>query len=341
MRLEDAEKLAGLTTVQNALLQITEWPCQDQQYDVTRHGFDVGLVNGSEGVRLSNVDIEMPHLVKGLIDMCRCAIESAGDILKFNSIRVDWNYTQRRLTKRGQRGLCAYLGIGKYSGGELQLGSEYFVTLDRLVIFDPSELHAHRYFRGNKIGITCSWHPDTHMADQTIIQHFPQTHVHRGVAEPMRISILSRDLGCFNTLVTTQHGQLELQYKRQGVWALKLEDDLSLSERHLLDTYNKGYEFQTKEWESTIYTVSDTASAASRPLPNTFYAQFLEKYNLQVPRIDYRTPFIILVSVKWGNAVVIGNRALPFYSSMYFYTNYMQICSSSPMHSTAQGVMFD
>ena len=110
MRLEDSEKLAGLTTVQNALLQITEWPCQDQQYDVTRHGFDVGLVNGSEGVRLSNVDIEMPHLVKGLIDMCRCAIESAGDILKFNSIRVDWNYTQRRLTKRGQRGLSASAG---------------------------------------------------------------------------------------------------------------------------------------------------------------------------------------------------------------------------------------
>lgn len=341
MSLAEADSAScGASTLNDILMSIRQWPEQDRLYGGPAvKGFDIGVVNRDGVPCLSEVDMLFPSLCRRIVDFCRRQIETVGSPVVFNSIQVSYNHAQRRLG-REKGGLCAFIGIGSYTGGELQVGTEYFVTLNRVVVFDSGEMHAHKYSRGSRFGLLCAMRPGAKsIAHELSI--YPTECIPRGIAVPMHVSILSKDLGCFNTFVTTQHGLVELPYKRQGIWALKLEDDFRITERLLVDTYFEQKPFITKEWDTTIYTVSDTACATSRPLACQFYEEFVRNHGLHIPRIEYRTPFLILISRRWGNAVLLGNRRLPFYSSLYFYEHLLQICSSTTMHSTAEGVLFD
>lgn len=332
MTLADAEAQVGAECsygeVVRVLQNITDWPKEDTRYGHPASMFCIGSNDNTVGS-------EYPSLSRMIIDFCKTMMRLSGAIISFNCVRVDFNHTQRRLVKE-KRGQCAFIGVGTFTGGELQIETEFFITINRLVVYDSGLPHAHRYFRGKRFGITCFL-----ASDSSAEVHFKSTPFYRHINFSMCISILSRDLGCFNTYINTELERLELSYKRQGIWALKVDDDLKISERHLYDTYFKSEPFESKDWGATIYTVSDTACAASRPLPSSFYNHFLTEHGLYIPRIDYRTPFVIFVSKRWGHGVMVGSRRLPFSATMYFNGDSLQLACSTAMYNSAQSVLFD
>lgn len=328
---QEAHKPPTYENVVSVLTLIDTWPQEDQLYGGVCKLFRIGACRPDE----VTVDESAPALSTMICRFCETMMNQFGMTVPFNSVTVDYNRTQRRLL-REKHGTCVFFGAGRYTGGELQVEAEFFVTNARMVVYDSALPHAHKYFRGERFGITCSL-----IEGSNAHTYFANHKLYRQIAEPLRISILSRDLGCFNTFVSTNTDKIELPYKRQGIWALKIEPDLHISERVLFDTYFGNDTFESTDWETTLYTVSDTACAASRPLQDTFYKHFNEKFGVTITRIDYRVPFVVFVSKIWGNGVMIGNRRLPFYSTLYFEKNFLQMCCSMSMYSNAQGVLFD
>ena len=262
-----------------------------------------------------------------------------GHVIPFNTIQISKNIITS--LQHESKGLRSFRAFGPFTGGELQLNTEYYITHDRTIFFEASELHAHRWFRGTKFALT-TLHANVKPEEERVLRALgcPYTEIPLSIPYQLRISILSRDLGSFNTYVTSSDMRLELPYKRQGVWALHLKDDLTIDEKDLMDTYYNANTFELKEWDHTIYTVSDTACAASRPLPNSFYEKIFTT-GLRLPRIDYRTPFLFFISKKWGNVAMIGDRRLPFMASLYFNGSYMNACSSCSLHNDYQELHFE
>ena len=283
--------------------------------------------------------VQFPNLFRCLLQFCLRAMEEARCVVPFNTITVTKNLVGKLGGKCG--GICAYRAFGPFTGGELQIQTEYYVTHNRTIFFDTSELHAQRWFRGTKYSLSTT-QVKVSEEDQLALERLgcPSAYVPLPLLHQLKISIISRDLGSFNTYVTSKDMRLELPYKRQGIWALKLENDLCISEKELMDTYNHCDSFQIRRWEHTIYTVSDTACAASRPLPVSFYEKVFSM-GLRLPRIDYRTPFLFFISKTWGNVAMIGDRRLPFMASLYFNGTYMKACSSSTLHSDYQELAFE
>lgn len=293
------------------------------------------LLSANSEVSLS----KYPHLFRCLLNFILHCMHEADHILPFNSITISKNIITK-LQSTGD-GLCFQRAFGQFTGGELQINTEFYITHNRSIFFQTSDLYAHRWFRGTKYSLITS-QVDVSDQDKVMLQRWgcPTTHAPLALPYQLRISIISRDLGSFNTYVTSTDVRLELPYKRQGVWALRLNDDLTITDKELIDTYFHCDSFEIKDWEHTIYTVSDTACAASRPLPVSFYEKIF-RAGLRLPRIDYRTPFLFFVSQKWGNVAMIGNRRLPFMASLYFNGCYMKACSSSSLHSDLQELQFE
>lgn len=327
----EAHKDATYENVVDVLTLIDTWPEEDQLYGGVCKLFRIGAVKYNE----ATIDERAPALSTMICRFCETMMRKSGIAIAFNAVTVDCNRTQRRLL-REKHGTCVFFGAGRYTGGELQVEAEFFVTNNRMIVYDSGLPHAHKYFRGKRFGITCSL-----VEGSEARTYFSNCELCRPIANPLRISILSRDLGCFNTFVSTNTDKIELPYKRQGIWALKIESDLHISERVLFDTYFGSDTFESTDWDTTLYTVSDTACAASRPLPDTFYQHFNKKYGVTITRIDYRVPFVVFISKIWGNGVMIGNRRLPFYSTLYFEKDFLQMCCSMSMYNNAQGVLFD
>lgn len=332
MTLADAEKQvdegASYEDVVRVLGCITEWPKAEKRYGQPSSAFFIG--SGED-----NIDSLCPKLARMITCFCKEKMRDTATTVAFNCVRVDLNHSDRRLVRQ-KMGRCVFIGVGAYTGGELQVETEFFVTINRMVVYDAGIPHAHKYFRGRKLGITCLLTDDP---DAEV--HFADTPLYKNISCTMCISILSRDLGCFNTCVNTDLDRVELSYKRQGIWALKIEQDFQISERHLYDTYFKSEPFESKDWDVTIYTVSDTACAASRPLASSFYDHFHTVHGLYIPRIDYRMPFVICISKIWGNGVMLGSRRLPFSATLYFSGGLLQLACSSAMYSSAQAICFD
>lgn len=337
-RLEEAELKAGVIAHQS-FSDITEHTkaIQDLMYIMcpsTTEPFQILLSTTS--------DIpwkQHQQLFQCFLKFILHTMHNADHVVPFNAFRISKNIVTP--LHHEDLGLCSFRAFGPFTGGELQINTEYYITQDRTIFFMTSELHAHRWFRGTKYAVTTmQMHADEE--DQKALCHmgFPQTHVPLSIPYQLRISIISKDLGSFNTYVTSTAIRLELPYKRQGVWALHLNDDLTISEKDLIDTYFNCNSFEMKKWDHTIYTVSDTACAASRPLPVSFYEKIFAT-GLRLPRIDYRTPFLFFISKKWGNVAMIGDRRLPFMASLYFNGSYMKACSSCSLHNDYQELDFE
>lgn len=332
MTLADAERQvyagASYEDVVRVLNCITEWPKEAKRYGQPCSAFSIGAGD-------DRVDYACPKLSKMIIDFCKETMRKSTTMVTFNCVRVDCNNSNRRLVRQ-KMGRCAFFGLGAYTGGELQVETEFLVTIKRMIVYDAGIPHAHKYFRGKRLGITCflSDDPDAEV-------NFAEIPLYKQISCTMCISVLSRDLGCFNTYINTDRDRLELSYKRQGIWALKVEKDFQISERHLYDTYFTNEPFESKDWDTTIYTVSDTACAASRPLSSSLYNHFYETHGLYIPRIDYRTPFVIVVSKIWGNGVMLGSRCMPFSATLYFSGGLLQLACSSAMYNSGQAICFD
>ena len=253
-------------------------------------------------------------------------MESFKRQIPFDLVVLTRNFVSPSL-KRTDHGHCSFQAVGNFTGGELQIMTEFFDINCKIVFFDSNVLHAHRPFRGTKIGIlTCT--------QQSVPRVRTSFHI--------CISIISRDLGHYNTSVIVRNGtqtqKIELPYKHKGLWALRIQD-YSISDKVLLDTYfSRNADLMS--WADTIYTVSDTSCAAGRPIFQSFYDKVKTK-GLDLPCFEYRQPLVFVLSQRFGNFCMIGNRRVPFLWSLYMKGDHASSCLNQCRYNSASEITFD
>jgi hypothetical protein len=309
------------------LSKITEWPVEKRNH-MRAHAFTLGLMSDGRAVLMSNTSKRYPCIHLRIFEFCTNLCKQYGFV--FNSVEIDFNFVDTVPIVRNQ-GWQVYVALGNFSGGEMKINHE-FVNTDshNAICLNSDNTHACCNFRGKKIGIRMLWLPTSASS-----LHFP---IVSSSSYSVKIEIVSRDLGMWNTLVHNKNGVIQLPYKKQGVWALKLENEV-ITDFCLIDTYFS-QTFELKPWDPCIYTVSDTACAVSRPLPYKFYTSFHEKYNLKVPKIEYRMPFALFASRKFSCAL-IGNRQHPFTANFLMNKAVWTASCSNQTYSTPQAIEFD
>ena len=282
----------------------------------------------------------MRSLVHKLVTYVKQMMVRAGYIVPFSTLEINKCPGDALPIIRGH-GKCACLPLGRFSGGELMHGGKYYNLVNaRILIYDSSVPHAHAYYRGTKYTITAFWH---HMATFTnellALGMSTESSVPRGIGRTINIEIVSRDLCAQHTHVQFANGIIELPYKKQGVWALHVSDNLEIIDKSLLDTYFSA-EYEFPNWGSVIYTVSDTACAMSRPMCMKFYEHFAKK-GIKLPQIEYRVPFVIVCSNILGNLFCMGSRWEPFVVHITSVGMYTTTWASRQYVTTSHRIDFD